>query len=205
MTTDTDAQPEASRAATTVLGDPALVVQVSLAEFNKLRDEIAGRSTAFWTLLGLNVTASGTVAGLVIGYKADPALLLLLPLLTPSLGLLAIDHTFNIARLGRYIDAVIKPMLRAATGNPNVLGNEETVQEYERHPVLRLLPFGIPLVVLFTGIPVGALIVTAYLATVPSPIGALWWIGLIATLVQIGFWGRVLLPPLRRAIAAENQ
>src|SRR5206468_1052775 len=131
------------------------------AEFGKLRDEISGRSTSLWTLLGLNATVSSAVAGFVLGKQANPMLLLLLPLLTPSLGLLVIDHATNIGNIGQYINTVLKPLLQTAAGEPRLLCYEEWVDRFEEKTVRRLLPFGIPLVLLLSVVPVASLIYTA--------------------------------------------
>jgi hypothetical protein len=179
-----------------------LAVQVAVAEFGKLRDEITGRSTSAWTLVGLSITGSAAVAGFVLGDRADPRLLLLLPLLTPALGMLFLDHAANIGRIGEYINTVIKPVLREATGEPRLLGYEEWVDEFEEQGLERLLPFGIPLVLAFTIVPVASL---AYLAPRLDDAWswALWVVGLIATATQVVFWYRFLAPPLRRAVARQ--
>lgn len=179
--------------------DRASVVQVSLAEFNKLRDEIAGRSGAAWTLLGLNATVSSTVAGFVLAQKANPLVLLLLPLLTPSLGLLFIDHATNIGNIGNYINTALKPLLREAAGEPRLLSYEEWVDAFEEQPVRRLLPYGIPLMLLFNAVPIGSLVF------IVSRVHDLWtwalWItGLAMTLGQLAFWAALLVPPLLRAM-----
>lgn len=80
----------------TTSSSPSLVLEVALHEFVKLRDEIANRSTAQWTLLGLNATATAATSGFVLANNADRNLLLLLPVLTPALGLLFIDHALNV-------------------------------------------------------------------------------------------------------------
>jgi hypothetical protein len=185
----------------TATPDPSSVIQVSLAEFGKLRDEISGRSGAAWTLLGLNATVSTTVTGFVLAQKANPLLLLLLPLLTPALGLLFIDHAVNISNIGRYINTVLKAQLREAAGDSRLLGYEEWVDTYEQQPVWRLLPFGIPLVLLFNVVPVASLIYTAVKVDTAGGGGwALWVMGLVLTTVQLCFWVVFLAPPLRRAM-----
>jgi hypothetical protein len=180
--------------------DRAAVIQVTLAEFNKLRDEISGRSTSLWTLLSLNATVSSAVAGFVLGKQANPMLLLLLPLLTPSLGLLVIDHATNIGNIGHYINTVLKPLLQNAAGESRLLCYEEWVDRYEKKTVRRLLPFGIPFVLLFNVVPVASL---SYAATrIPDAwMWVLWSFGALMTAVQLAFWGAFLLPPLRRALA----
>jgi len=179
--------------------DRAAVIQVSLAEFGKLRDEIAGRSSSAWTLLGLNATVSSAVAGFVLGKQADSMLLLLLPLLSPALGLLVIDHATNIGNIGQYINTVLKPLLQEVASERRLLCYEEWVDRYEEQPVRRLLPFGIPLVLLFNVVPVGSLIFTA--TQIPNAwLWVLWSLGVVMTAVQVGFWCAFLLPPLRRAL-----
>jgi hypothetical protein len=182
---------------------PERVTQVALAEFGKLRDEIAGRSTAAWTLVGLSITASATVAGFVLAQKADPRVLLVLPLLTPSLGLLFLDHAANIGRIGEYINTVLKPLLRDAAGDQRLLSYEEWVDDYETRSLERLLPFGIPLVLAFTMVPVGALV---YLAARIDEVWSwiLWVIGALLTTVQVVFWYRFLAPPLRQALSGPS-
>src|SRR5437588_10652474 len=96
--------------------DQKQVVQVALVEFTKMRDEITARSTMQWTIVGLNVTGSGVVAGFALADSSSRMLLLLLPLLSPSLGMLWIDHALNILRIGHYIESVIAPVLRNALG-----------------------------------------------------------------------------------------
>jgi hypothetical protein len=179
--------------------DPAAVIQVCLAEFTKLRDEIAGRSGTVWTLMGLNATVSSAVAGFVLARQASPLLFLLLPLLSPSLGLLLIDHATNIGNIGSYIDGHLKPLLQQAAGEPRLLQYEAWVDRYEEQPLRRLLPFGIPLVLLFNVVPVGALVYTLPRLTT-SWSWSVWGLGLVVTGVQVAFWVGFLLPPLRRAL-----
>ena len=182
--------------------DQGVVVQVALAEFNKLRDEISGRSGSAWTLLGLNATVTSAVAGFVLAQKADPLLLLLLPLLNPALGLLFLDHATNIGNIGTYIDTVLKPLLRGAAREERLMGYEEWVDKYETNPFRRLLPFGIPLVLLFNITPVASLVYSARF--VDTAWGwAIWGLGVLVTGVQVAFWAAFLGPPLRHAVRAE--
>lgn len=182
---------------------PADVLTAALAEFGKLRDEIAGRSTQLWTLLGLNATASSAVAGFVLAQKADPRLLLLLPLLTPSLGLLVIDHATNIGNIGDYIRTVLKPLIQEATGEPRLFCYEEWVDRWETRGVRRALAFGLPLVLLFSVVPVYSLALTVPHLDDPWT-WALWVIGLAMTVFQVALWVVFLAPPLVRAIGSAR-
>lgn len=183
--------------------DSSAVLSVALAEFGKLRDEIAGRSNTLWTLLGLNATISSTVAGFVLAQKADPLLVLLLPLLAPSLGLLVIDHAMNIGNIGEYINTVIKSLIHETTGEPRLLRYEEWVDKWETRSTRRVLAFGLPLILMFTVVPVASLVYT-----IPhldnGTVWALWATGLVLTLFQVALWVGLLAPPLMRAITPDG-
>src|SRR5689334_13795793 len=63
---------------------------VLLQEYNSLRQEIFSRSTAQHTLMNIDVTIVGTIVGFAIAKDspAAPLLLLLVPLISGSLGFL---------------------------------------------------------------------------------------------------------------------
>lgn len=172
-------------------------VQVILAEFSALRKEIADRSSAAQTLLGLNATASTAVAGFVLSSKADPRLLLLIPILAPCLGMLFVDHVYNIINIGSYIKETLARELNMATESSGLLGYEERIDEYERRKLLRFLPVGVPLTLLFTLAPTGALIFSVP-AMDQAWEWALWSFGVMLTLLYIGLWVSFLLLPYRR-------
>lgn len=194
---DADDVPAESRA--DLPPDPSAVLSAALAEFNKLRDEIANRSNSLWTLMGLNATICTTVAGFVLAQKADPRLLLVLPLLTPALGLLVIDHAANITNIGEYVNSEIRPLVLAVSREPRLLAYEEFVNRWETRPVRRMLAFGLPLVLLFSVVPVYALVLTAPLLGSPA-LWMLWLTGLAVTAFQVAMWMALLVPPLRRSI-----
>jgi hypothetical protein len=91
-----------------MIRSPSLSVQTALAEFSILRDEIANRSSAQHTLIALNLTAIGGIRGFVLSSHADVRLLLLLPMLSPALGLLFFEHA---KKIGTHIDKVLGPAL----------------------------------------------------------------------------------------------
>ena len=174
--------------------DPARVLQVALAEFSALRGEIKDRSASAWTMVSLNITATSAVLGFVLSKGADPLLLLALPIVAPSLGMLFIDHAYNINNLGSYIGARIRPLIVGASGEPSLLGYEDAMDTYEQRRLLRFLPFGLPLTLLFSGIPIGCLVFV-----VPSLHASWSWllwafgIGLVTT--QLVLWLLFLLRP----------
>jgi hypothetical protein len=177
-------------------------IQIILAEFSALRKEIADRSAAAQTLLGLNATVTAAVAGFVLSNKADPRLLLLIPILSPSLGMLFVDHVYNVINIGTYIKEVLAPQLNESTGSTGLLGYEERIDQYERRKLLRFLPVGVPLTLLFTLAPAGALIFSVP-AMKRAWEWAMWSLGALLTLVYVGLWVSFLLLPYRRRASGQ--
>jgi hypothetical protein len=176
-------------------GNPA-VLQVALAEFSALRSEIKDRSSYAWALVNLDITATAALFGFVLSKSADPKLLLALPLLAPALGLLFLDHAYNINNLGSYIGKRLRPIVLEAAGSADLLGYEEAMDRYEEHRFLRLVPLGLPITLLFSALPAGALIFV-----VPSLDAAWAWVvwafGLLLVLVQTTLWLTFMLNPGR--------
>jgi hypothetical protein len=167
--------------------DPEALQRMALSEFSALRNEIGSRSSAQHTLINISVTAIGAVGGLALAQKGDLSLLLLLPILSPSIGMLYLDHAINIMNIGNYINDQLKPILR-------LMRYEEAVRSYEQRRLLRVLPYGLPIFIIFAGVPIGSLIVTFPIIQERQATGTwmlmwmLWSIGLILVLVYLSFW-----------------
>jgi hypothetical protein len=168
--------------------DPESLQRMALSEFSALRSEIGSRSTAQHTLINLSITAIGAVVGFALAQKGDLWLLLLLPILSPSLDMLYLDHAINIMNIGNYINNQLKPTLR-------LMRYEEVVRSHERRRLLRVLPYGLPIFIIFAGVPIGSLIVTlSVLLKEPETemwmlgMWTLWSIGLILVFVYLSFW-----------------
>jgi hypothetical protein len=174
-----------------------LALNVITAEFNALRGEIKDRSSYAYTLLNINITATTAVAGFVLSGKADPLLLLILPLLSPALGMLFVDHAYNIDNIGEYIKSRLRPLATAAAGDSRLLGYEDFVAEYEQNKLLRILPLGLPLTLLFAGPPFAALLFS-WAELKDSWAWALWIAGLLMFVAFIALWSRFLFAPYRR-------
>jgi hypothetical protein len=172
-------------------------LQIVLAEFQALRKEIADRSTAGQTLLNLNMTATAAVAGFVLSNKADPLLLLLVPILSSALGMLYVDHAYNIINLGAYIKNTLAPLLNKIAASSGLLGYEERIAEYEQRKVRRFLPFGLPLAVAFTVPPIGALIFS-FRSLEETWTWVLWGFGAALTAIYLVSWTSFLLLPYRK-------
>jgi len=165
-------------------------VQVSLAALSAAKTEIADRSKAQHAILQINVAAIGTVVGFVLATTADRQVLLLLPLLSSALGMLYLDHGVNISNLGRFSDAVVRKKLNEVAPVADVMGYEVWVRDFEARLVLRFLLLGVPVFVLFAGVPAGSLIFLWICGTLSRggwP-ATLWSADLVLVLVYLYFW-----------------
>jgi len=173
------------------------LLEVALAEFKALRDEIGSRATSSHTLININAVASGVAGGLVVNNPNRVELLLLLPILSPVLGLLWLDHAHNIRNIGDYINATLRPLITGAIGpgGEAALAWEAHVDRYEQRALLRFVPLGVPVLVLFAAVPVASLAWTA------GHIGSTWWWllwvgGALLTLSFLVLWLRLILQPI---------
>jgi len=132
---------------------PALTV--ILTEFQTIRAGIDRKATSIHTLMSLNVTAIAAVAGLVLADKADPRLLLVLPLVSSSLGLMVIDLTRDIRLARDYINDRLQPLAAKYAEDDEVLAYASTTP---RPPRNILVLQGIPFSLLFGGVSLIALI-----------------------------------------------
>jgi hypothetical protein len=111
----------------------AEALQVIMNEFEALRDEVNQRATHCRTLIDINVLASGTIRGFVFENPQRVPLLLLIPVLSPVLGLLWLDHSYAIRTMGDYINDELKPaVMMAASVDTELLRWETYVDERER-------------------------------------------------------------------------
>ncbi len=175
-------------------------LEVAMAEFKALRDEINQRATYCHTLLNINVVASGTVAGLALNNSGRVLLLLILPILNPVLGLLWLDHSFAIRGMGDYVERYLRPLVnRSAGASGQLLGWEGHLDEHEGDSkVLRFIPLGAPIAVLFAGVPAASLAFT--LSTLDQVHEwLLWGLGAALTLAFVWMWGRLLFKPYASA------
>ena len=97
--------------------------------------------------------------------------------------MLYLDHAINFMNIGNYINNKLKPILR-------FMQYEEVVRSYEQRRLLRVLPYGLPIFIIFAGVPIGSLTVTFPILQKRQETGMwmLWSIGLILVLVYLSFW-----------------
>lgn len=156
--------PDAVLSPGTLEADKQLIA-VLLAQFNACRAEIQARSATQGTLINLNITAIGIIAGYYFGYHANPIVMLVIPILSPMLGIMWADHAINIRNIGNFIQQRIMPLL-SATLKRELPDYEISIREFEQRMALRLSLLIAPLLLLFAILPAAALI----LAWVASPV-----------------------------------
>src|SRR5262249_4052830 len=164
VATDDEAKDEEATAAKV---DPTLVpgtleadkqlITVLLAQFNACRAEIQARSSSQAAIVNLNITAIGVVSGFYFGYHADPRVLLVIPFLSPMLGIIWADHAINIGNIGRFIQNRLMPAL-SGTLKCGLPDYEVAIRAFEQKNGPRLLLLVAPMLLIFTILPAGALI-----------------------------------------------
>ena len=98
--------------------DKSALMNALVAEFKAAKAEIMFRASSQSTLMQLNITAAGTVVGFVFANKADPLTLVVIPILSPVLGILWIDHHQTIIKLGNFIKGMHVDYYNKAVGFP---------------------------------------------------------------------------------------
>jgi hypothetical protein len=169
------------------------IVDVSLAEFNAMRKEIADRSTTQNTLINLNLTAVAALVSIIATQEVDERLLLLLCPISCGLGLLWVDHGRTIRDLGTYINNELRGPLREITGL-EVLAWEEKSESYR---IGRNVTFTyrLPLFLVFAGPPVAAIAVTALsepgIGAFDAPLLVYWFGGCVLTAYLVIVLGKM--------------
>jgi hypothetical protein len=132
---------------------------ILLEEYRSLRQEIIFRATTQATILSLNVTAIGAIAGLYFSSQIhDARIFFLIPLVSSILGLIYTDHALNIGKLARFIRWQVKPRLAEALGLAELVDYEVYANNYipPRRAYRHVLPGAI--IAMFIAIPVAAIV-----------------------------------------------
>ena len=176
--------------------DTPSVVSAILAEFNSLKEEIRARSGEQSTAISLNITVIGAIGSLYLSQAhADARILFLIPIISSLLGMRYVDHAINIDNLGRFIQREVKPQLASALGVDRLVDYEVFAESFADRTNLRLFLLGLPIGLLFAGVPLAALVVP-FLVVTPEHREMLFWNGaVLATgflLLFILFWYQVV-------------
>jgi hypothetical protein len=169
--------------------DPGRTTTIVLAEFAGLRGEIATRVNLLVTLILGNLTVLGVVFGIALSRSGNTKILLVLPLVTPSIGLLYLDQSRELENFGVYISKHIRPQLKIPpqlkVNDVEAFGWESWIVKRQSNPWIAS-PYLIALVLQFLGPPI-AVLVYGYPYR-PHPLVAvsalqiwLWWTGAVLT------------------------
>jgi hypothetical protein len=164
----------------------ARLTTIVLAEFAGLRNENVARINLLATLILGNLTVLGVVLGIALNHSGNAIVLLLLPIVTPCIGMLVIDSFRNAGLVVRYIHTVIWPQLQIKV-------NDTEIFRWEQWSIKRTLtplfasPFLFVLALEFLGLPIAVL---AYAIQHPHVQVStlqywLWWTGTLLTAILI--------------------
>lgn len=162
------------------------IIAVLLAQFNACRAEIQARSANQAATITLNITAVGIIAGYYFSAHGDPMVLLVIPLISPMLGIIWADHAINIGNLGRFIQTRLMPTMSAVL-HSNLPDYEVTVRAFERQRGQRLILLVAPMLLLFAVLPVAALLL-AFAAVHPHDL-RFWSLSVIGAVLVLVFGG----------------
>jgi len=164
-------------------------VQCWLEEHRALTSEIELQTTSMRYMVMLNITALGTITGLVLSNTEELVLLLLIiPILSSFIGSIVYFHSRRMSQIGHYIQYKIAPKLASLTRDSEVMGWESYVREEEtkRNKVSRW--FSISGISLLTFI-VANILALIFVQKQSFAEGAgsitLWCVGLLLTVVLI--------------------
>jgi hypothetical protein len=165
---DSDADPTLKPG--TLEADKQLITVV-LAQFNACRAEIQARSSSQAAVVNLNITAISILAGFYFVNHANPLVLVIIPLVSPMLGIIWTDHAINIGNLGRFIQHQLMPLLDTTLkfGLPDY---ESFVRQFEQQKGRRLVLLLAPMLLMFALLPAAALFLAWAVTTVRD---ALFW------------------------------
>jgi hypothetical protein len=144
--------------------DKSVIMSALLAEFNAVRAEIIFRATSQATLMQLNITAAGTVAVFALADEARALTMIIIPILSPILGILWLDHDATIIKLGRFIKSGLKSAYSRVVTGFNFPDNESYVESADALPAtqLAILNFTIAVFATFGVLPLAALLYVIY-------------------------------------------
>jgi hypothetical protein len=162
---------------------------IVLAEFAGLRGEITTRINLQVTLMLGNLTIVGVVLGIALSQPSNRGILLILPLVTPCIGVLVIDSFRNLDLLGRYIKGYIRPQLDIPAQDEvesELFDWERWISRQHFNPSL-WVPYQFVLFLEFLGPPIAVLIsaIQYHRYHPQEPVSGLqrwlWWMGTVLT------------------------
>jgi hypothetical protein len=161
-----------------------MTLDVVLAEFTAARTAGDRGVSVTLSLISLNATAIAAVGGIVVSGHGNPAVLVVIPILSSILGIGIVDQVQYSQITDSYIMTVLRPLVVELTGDDRLLGIHDY---YSAHRGSTRLLTAVGMGIAFPGVSIGSLVVSGFYLT---SIGewAAWILGVILTalLVRIG-------------------
>jgi hypothetical protein len=144
--------------------DKPVIMNAILGEFNAIRAEIIFRATSQATLMQINITAAGTVAVFALQFKTQALTMIVIPILSPVLGILWLDHDATIMKLGEFIRSELKSAYTRVIGNFDFPDYESYARNRDALPMPRfaILNFNVAVFATFGVLPGAALLYVVY-------------------------------------------
>jgi len=106
-------------------------VQCWLEEHRALRNEIEQHHVSMRYMFIFNMTATGAIFSFIFSDDTLGPLMLIIPILSPILGIIFFFHSKRMSQLGHYIQNVIASNTRKILNSDLLLGWEDTIREQE--------------------------------------------------------------------------
>jgi hypothetical protein len=144
--------------------DKSVAMNALIAEFNAIRAEIIFRATSQSTLMQINITAAGTIAVFALANDRYILAMIIIPILSPVLGILWLDHDATIMKLGGFIEKKLKPAYGRIVKDFDFPDYQNYTHFVDVLPIpkLAILNFNIAVLVTFGLLPFAALIYVAF-------------------------------------------
>ncbi|MBC2644394.1 MULTISPECIES: hypothetical protein [unclassified Rhodococcus (in: high G+C Gram-positive bacteria)] len=137
---------------------PDKAIDVALAEYKALRDEIVGCFTKQGAVLGLGLAAIGVIFTAAAKDTGNRQLLVVVPPLALVVSALHTAEWARFTRIGQYIRCELWPYLRKQTGYDRSWQLWILERMRRRNPIQRFFSEGFIVPILFAAIALGALI-----------------------------------------------
>ncbi|KKK06778.1 hypothetical protein LQ51_06210 [Micromonospora sp. HK10] len=149
-----------------------------IAEYHAIRAVVAQKSSASHALVGAYLTVVAVLLGFVVANRADPRLLVTVPILAASSGITILRRRRDREAANRYILDVLRPIAVECSGDERILTWEDF---YARHRDERSLRYEFGLQLVF---PLSA--AAALIATLPLLDSVGDWLAWLAGLLFLG-------------------
>jgi hypothetical protein len=144
--------------------DKSVAMNALVAEFNAMRAEIIFRATSQASLMQINITAAGTIAVFALANTKYALAMVIIPILSPVLGIFWLDHDMTIMKLGTFIEKELKPAYARMVPGFKIPDYQDYTSRIDvlPKPRLSILNFNVAILVTFGLLPLASLLYVAY-------------------------------------------